>query len=278
MNYIPIMISGLPGKVAAIMAEAASQDQRFTLVPFSLTGEDITQTQVSVNQTDVTLLKPSEREGKINDILESYPGCICVDYTHPTAVNDNAKFYVTHKIPFVMGTTGGDRQDLENTVNSGSIPAVIAPNMAKQIVGLQAMLEYGANTFPGLFKGFTLQVKESHQQAKADTSGTAKALVACFNQLGTDFNIEHIEKIRDPKVQREDLHVPEEYIGGHGWHTYTLKAPDGSALFELTHNINGRQIYVSGTFDAVVFLKNKIDSNTVERNLFTMIDVLSAGM
>ena len=278
MNCIPIMISGLPGKVAAIMAAAASQDERFTLVPFSLTGEDITQTQVSVNQTNVVLLKPSEREGKINDILESYPGCICVDYTHPTAVNDNAKFYVTHKIPFVMGTTGGDRQDLEKTVNNGSVPAVIAPNMAKQIVGLQAMLEYGANTFPGLFKGFTLEVKESHQQAKADTSGTAKALVACFNQLGTDFNIEHIEKIRDPKVQREELHVPAEYIGGHGWHTYTLKAPDGSALFELTHNINGRQIYVSGTFDAVVFLKNKIDSNTVERKLFTMIDVLTAGM
>ena len=137
-----------------------------------------------MDQTTVTLLKPSERKDKINGILKSYPGCICIDYTHPTAVNDNAKFYVAHKIPFVMGTTGGDRQDLESTVKNGSIPAVIAPNMAKQIVGLQAMLEYGATTFPGLFKGFTLQVTESHQQAKADTSGTAKALVACFQPTG----------------------------------------------------------------------------------------------
>lgn len=271
------MINGLPGKVARIMAEAAFQDERFTLVPFSLTGEEITLGQVSVVQTNVTLLKPSEREDGINDILESYPGCICVDYTHPSAVNNNARFYVDHKIPFVMGTTGGDRQDLENTVNNGAVPAVIAPNMAKQIVGLQAMLEYGASTFPGLFKGFTLQVKESHQQTKADTSGTAKALVSCFNQLGTDFKISNIEKIRDPKIQKADLGVPEQYIEGHGWHTYTLKAPDGSALFELTHNINGRQIYVSGTFDAVVFLKNKIDTNAVEQKLFTMIDVLTAG-
>ena len=271
------MVNGLPGNVARIMAEAAFQDDRFTLVPFSLTGEEITTTQVSVDQTNVTLLKPSEREDKINDILESYPGCICVDYTHPTAVNDNAKFYVAHKMPFVMGTTGGDRQDLERTVNNGSIPAVIAPNMAKQIVGLQAMLEYGASTFPGLFKGFTLQVKESHQQGKADTSGTAKALVACFNELGTDFNISDIEKIRDPKIQKKELGVPEQYIKGHGWHTYTLKAPDGSALFELTHNINGRQIYVSGTLDAVIFLKNKIGTKAIEQNLFTMIDVLTAG-
>ncbi|WP_020588989.1 dihydrodipicolinate reductase [Desulfobacter curvatus] len=277
MNCIPIMISGLPGNVARIMASSALQDERFTLVPFSLTGEEITQGEVSVDQTDVTLLRPSERENKINGILEAYPGCICIDYTHPTAVNDNAKFYVAHKIPFVMGTTGGDRQDLELTVKNGSIPAVIAPNMAKQIVGLQAMLEYGANTFPGLFKGFSLKVTESHQQGKADTSGTAKALVACFNQLGTNFEISNIEKIRDPKIQKENLGIPEEFIGGHGWHTYTLEAPDGSALFELKHNINGRQIYASGTFDAVVFLKTKIDANDVEQKLFTMIDVLTAG-
>lgn len=277
MNSIPVMINGLPGKVAAIMAKAASQDNRFTLIPYSLTGEEITITQVAVDQTTVTLLKPSEREDNINEILESYPGCICVDYTHPTAVNDNAKFYVGHKIPFVMGTTGGDRQGLENIVNNGSVPAVISPNMAKQIVGLQAMLEYGANTFPQLFKGFTLSVKESHQQAKADTSGTAKALVACFNQLGTDFNISNIEKIRDPEIQKADLGVPEQFIEGHGWHTYTLKASDGSALFELTHNINGRRIYVSGTFDAVVFLQNKLGTGALDRKLFSMIDVLTAG-
>ncbi|WP_320042720.1 dihydrodipicolinate reductase [uncultured Desulfobacter sp.] len=277
MNCIPVMISGLPGNVARIMASAALKDGRFSLVPFSLTGEEITQDRVSVDQTEVTLLKPSEREDKINEILEAYPGCICVDYTHPTAVNDNAKFYVRYKIPFVMGTTGGDRQDLEQTVSNGSMPAVIAPNMAKQIVGLQAMIEYGANTFPGLFKGFTLQVTESHQQGKADTSGTAKALVASFNQLGADFKISDIEKIRDPKIQQGTLGVPEEFIDGHGWHTYTLTAPDGSALFELKHNINGRQIYASGTFDAVVFLQHRIDTNDFDQKLFTMIDVLTAG-
>ena len=47
------------------------------------------------------------------------------------------------------GTTGGDRQKLEDTVVSSPIAAVIAPNMAKQIVGLQAMMAYAAETFPG---------------------------------------------------------------------------------------------------------------------------------
>ncbi|MBP9599378.1 MAG: dihydrodipicolinate reductase, partial [Desulfobacter sp.] len=69
MNCIPIMISGLPGNVARIMAASALRDERFSLVPFSLTGEEITQGEVSVDQTTVTLLKPSEREDKINELL-----------------------------------------------------------------------------------------------------------------------------------------------------------------------------------------------------------------
>lgn len=32
------------------------------------------------------------------------------------------------------------------------------------------------------------QVVESHQRTKADTSGTAKAIVASFQKLGVDFN------------------------------------------------------------------------------------------
>ncbi|MCP4721706.1 MAG: dihydrodipicolinate reductase, partial [Desulfobacteraceae bacterium] len=50
---------------------------------------------------------------------------------------------------------------------------------------------------------------------------------------------------------------------------------DGSSLFEIKHNINGRDIYVSGTFDAVLFLSKKILLKENKNNLFTMIDVLN---
>ena len=175
-----------------------------------------------------------------------------------------------------MGTTGGNREELEQTVRQASSPAVIAPNMAKQIVGLQAMMAYAAQTFPDLFKGYTLEVKESHQQGKADTSGTAKAMVGYFNELGADFGEEQIQQIRDPQVQEKQWGIPREHLSGHGWHTYTLTAEDGSSLFEFKHNINGRDIYVSGTFDAVLFLSKKILlKENKKNNLFTMIDVLN---
>ena len=118
-----------------------------------------------------------------------------------------------------MGTTGGDRQKLETTVVSSSIAAVIAPNMAKQIVGFQAMMEYAADTFPNLFKGYSLEVKESHQAGKADTSGTAKAMVGYFNRLGLSYSADDIVQIRNPQIQKSQWGIPEKYLAGHGWHT-----------------------------------------------------------
>jgi 4-hydroxy-tetrahydrodipicolinate reductase len=145
--------------------------------------------------------------------------------------------------------------------------------MAKQIVGFQAMMEYAAETFPGLFSGYGLEIKESHQSGKADTSGTAKAMVGYFQKLGLDFNTDQIVKVRDPETQKNDLGVPEEYLGGHGWHTYSLTSGDGTVKFAFTHNVNGREIYAQGTLDAVSYLHEKAAQGAAGR-VFSMIDVL----
>ncbi len=275
MERINIMINGLPGNVAKKMAGFAIKDDHYTAIPYSLTGQDIEETTTIVDNLSFELVKPDVRDEKIKEIKSLYPSIIAIDYTHPSAVNSNALFYTQHQIPFVMGTTGGDRQALEQVVKDSSTPAVIAPNMAKQIVGFQAMMEYAATTFPDLFKGYSLTVKESHQNGKADTSGTAKAVVASFNKLGADFDVNDIEMIRDPDIQEKEWNIPKEHITGHGWHTYTLTAPDGNNLFEFKHNINGRDIYVSGTFDAVLFLAQKITQKGNSKKLYSMIDVLN---
>jgi len=56
-----------------------------------------------------------------------------------------------------------------------------------QVVAFQATMELMAEQFPGAFAGYTLEVVESHQRTKADTSGTARAVVASFQKMGLDF-------------------------------------------------------------------------------------------
>jgi 4-hydroxy-tetrahydrodipicolinate reductase len=276
MKNIKIMVNGLPGNMASNVARHALADSRFELIPQSLTGPEITETETIIDSVSFGLIQPQDRDQAVSAIKEKEGSFLNVDFSLPPAVNSNAEFYCKHEIPFVMGTTGGDRQLLEDTVTASSISAVIAPNMAKQIVGFQAMMEYAAKTFPDLFKGYSLEIKESHQKGKADTSGTAKTMVRYFNSLGLSFSEENITKERDPETQKNVLGIPEEYLSGHGWHTYSLDSNDKTVHFEFTHNVNGRDVYAMGTLDALIYLAKKIKQGS-KGKVFTMIDVLKGG-
>jgi len=273
MNPIKVMVNGLPGNVSRIVAAQILKDKRFELVPYSLTGPEIQEPEYALESATIKLIQPDKKKLQIEAVIKSHERFLSVDYTHPSAVNSNAEFYCGCGLPFVMGTTGGDRKKLEESVMSSSIAAVIAPNMAKQIVAFQAMMAYAVDTFPGLFKGYSLEIRESHQKGKADTSGTAKAMVGYFNKLGVSFSEDQIIKIRDPEVQKTQWGIPERHLAGHGWHTYTLVSEDQTVRFEFTHNVNGRMVYTLGTLDALLYLSAKVKAG-VKGKMFTMIDVL----
>lgn len=270
---IKMMMNGLPGNVAATIARHALHRADIELLPYSLTGPDILEKEILLGDTPIQLVRPDRRTALITELKQAHGDFISVDFTHPSAVNDNAEFYCAQGLPFVMGTTGGDRQRLRSSVEASEIPAVIAPNMAKQIVGLQAMMAFGGEQFPNLFKGYRMTLEESHQQGKADTSGTAKAMVGYFNAMGVSFTTDEIVQVRDPVVQKDKWGVPEAHLKGHGWHTYTLTSPDGTVMFQFKHNVNGRDIYAPGAFDAVAFLAGRVTAG-VKGRVFSMIDVL----
>ena len=51
---------------------------------------------------------------------------------------DNVAFYAHNGVPFVVGTTGGDREKLMLDAKAGNSYAVIAPQMGKQVSASQA--------------------------------------------------------------------------------------------------------------------------------------------
>ncbi|KAJ1616434.1 hypothetical protein T492DRAFT_606226, partial [Pavlovales sp. CCMP2436] len=162
----------------------------------------------------------------------------------------------------------------------------VAPNMAKQIVALQAGLERMAKDFPGAFEGYELKVTESHQATKADTSGTAKAVSRSLSRLADgSWTDERIVRVR---VESEQLcgapvngygrlnPVPASALNGHAYHTYSLVAPDGSVEFQWRHNVNGRRVYAEGTADAALFVAEAAKEGAGKR-LFNMVDILEGG-
>ncbi|KAG8466078.1 hypothetical protein KFE25_005648 [Diacronema lutheri] len=317
---VTVVVNGLPGAMGVEVAQACLR-RGMRLASVGLTGPSRQGETVEVEGPDgintvrlvpgptSTSPDPSaecEAVGAQLERLRASVGgkLVCIDYTHPSAVNANAAWYARHGLDFVMGTTGGDRAALEATVTkSASLYAVIAPNMAKQIVALQAGLERMATDFPGAFDGYALRVTESHQATKADTSGTAKAVSRSLAALaalpladgagagaGGDaaagWSDARIERVRDESSQLAGAPdgagygrlnpVPTSALSGHAFHTYSLIAPDGSVEFQWRHNVVGRRVYAEGTADAALFLAGKAADRAGKR-LFTMVDLLQSG-
>ena len=283
---IYVMVNGMPGPMATAAAEACLR-KGLSLSPLAMTGPDVTPATITVvdpvtkRHANVRLIPSSDVDeitaslAGLREAMESNASLLAIDYTHPSAVNGNGRFYVEHNIPFVMGTTGGDREQLIQDVQGHF--CVVAPNMGKQIVAMQAALADLGNKYPGAFAGYKLNVVESHQKTKADTSGTAKAVIDSIKVLTADtsYSYDDIEMIRDDD-QSIEFGVPPDAIRGHAFHTYTLTSPDNSVQFQLQHNVAGRTIYAEGTADAVKFLARKLKTESQGR-VYTMMDVLEEG-
>ncbi|KAK9288928.1 hypothetical protein L1049_017399 [Liquidambar formosana] len=269
---LPILVNGCTGKMGKAVIEAAVS-AGLHLIPFSFSSAEESGKTVQVCGKEIQVHGPSERESILSSVFDEYPDLIVVDYTVPAAVNDNANLYCKIGVPFVMGTTGGDREQLYKTVGESKVYAVISPQMGKQVVAFLAAMEIMAEQFPGAFSGYSLQVMESHQAGKLDTSGTAKAVISCFQKLGVSFEMDQVQNIRDPKQQIEMVGVPEEYLAGHAFHMYHLTSPDQTVSFEFQHNVCGRSIYAEGTVDAAIFLAKKVQSKA-DKRIYNMIDVL----
>ncbi|XP_076926398.1 4-hydroxy-tetrahydrodipicolinate reductase 2, chloroplastic-like [Bidens hawaiensis] len=272
---LPIMVNSCMGKMGQVVIEAGVS-AGLHIVPASFGIQTDAGKTVKVGGKDIQVHGPSDRETVLASSLEEYPNLIVIDFTVPNAVNDNAELYCKAGVPFVMGTTGGDRDLLYTTVEDAMLYAVISPQMGKQVVAFLAAMDIMAKQFPGAFSGYTLEVLESHQATKLDISGTAKAVISCFQKLGVSFDLDQLQLIRDSKQQIEMLGVPEEHINGHAFHTYRLKSPDGTVSFEFQHNVCGRSIYAEGAIDAALFLSKKIQSKA-DKKIYDMIDVLREG-
>jgi len=271
-----VMVNGVPGRMAHETACAVVR-RGLDLVPYALTGPQEAEKEIDVNGVKVELIKPDGRAELLSEVKSKYPGLICVDYTHPSAANPNVKAYCNAGLSFVIGTTGGDEEQMRRDVDSADgVFAVIAPNMGKQIVAFQAMMNLFATEFPDALTGYELKVVESHQKTKADTSGTAKAIIASLNQLGVDFSVDQVEKVRNEEEQLNRVGVPEENLKGHAYHTYTLTSPDGTVTLEFKHNVRGRRVYAEGTVDAVQWLAKMIAKGG-DKQVFNMIDILKTG-
>ena len=104
---INVMVNGAPGNVARMVITHVIRDRRFALVPYSLTGPEITEEDCTIDDTTVRLVRPDARDTILEAVRKQDQNVICIDFTHPSAVNGNADFYCAGGLPFVHGHDRG---------------------------------------------------------------------------------------------------------------------------------------------------------------------------
>ena len=97
---------------------------------------------------------------------------VVVDFTHPDSVMANLEFLISHDIHAVVGTTGFDRDRLEQIERwlgtNPNIGVLIAPNFGLGAVLMMKFAEQAARFFE------SVEIVELHHPNKADApSGTA---------------------------------------------------------------------------------------------------------
>jgi len=270
MAKIVVMLAGVPGKMASLVATAVVAQPDMMLYPHALSeyfgvddfGPFGSSTRVILECTD-------RHEKTLKEARDTID--MVVDFTQPRSVDQDVQRYCRLGIPFVMGTTGGDREKMAQTVRESSISAVIAPNMATPVVMLQAMLRFAATNFPGALNGYKVVVRESHRESKPDLSGTALELLGLFKKLGATCPKENILMVRDKAFQRDSMLIPKEFLDAHAYHRYVLTSPDGTVVLGFEHNLLGNQAYVNGCLAAIRFLATK---KGTKGQVFPMPDVL----
>jgi 4-hydroxy-tetrahydrodipicolinate reductase len=262
-----IILAGLPGKIASVVANSLPA-ATFHSHALCSSRHATTQWIAEATAAQITLVTELNLAASLMQ-GEEY---VALDFSPVAAGPDRLAYWASLKVPAVIGATGFDAKDLRERIPETDALIVIAPNLALPIVAIQAALKDAAQHYSGAFAGFKFRCEESHQATKKDTSGTARSLIPVFRDLGFQGAEEKsIVSIRDPALQRQ-RGVPEDCIGGHGWHRYEASSESGVTIV-LEHNINGRAVYAAGALRACAFALKKWQGAERGR-AFDMVDVI----
>ncbi|KAL3752867.1 hypothetical protein ACJRO7_000291 [Eucalyptus globulus] len=171
--FLLLQVNNCSGKMGkAVLKVVDSTDLMLNPLSFGCAKE--VAKPIEVCGKEIKVHGPSNRGSILALVFREYLKMIVVDYSVPDAVNDNsikfllvnisfyyegnAEVYCNVKAPFVMRTTGGDRDWLYKIVEDSNLYAIIFPQMGKQVVAFLATMEIMAKQFPGAFSGYSLKM------------------------------------------------------------------------------------------------------------------------
>lgn len=234
MKTTKIIISGIAGRMGTLIAQLAKDDQEIELIG-------------GIEQTG-----HPEYGNDLEKIIDQAD--VLIDFSTPAATLAHLKIAQAHKRAVVIGTTGFDKEQLQEIDKfSNGIACVFSPNMS---VGVNLMFEFACLMGKKIPKNYEVEIIEAHHHNKKDApSGTAKKLAEKVAEAGGK------NLAKDAVYGRQGITGarPQNEIGIHairagdivGEHTILWAGP--GEVIELTHRALSRSTFASGALTAAKF-------------------------
>lgn len=161
------------------------------------------------------------------------------------------------KAPLVELATGSKLE-----IASPTFPVVLCPNTNILILKFMNMLASCGK----LFKGYHIEVTESHQAEKRSPPGTA---IAIAQSLGLSAN--DVVSVRDPEEQLTTLCIPAKHLGRHAVHAILIE--DAVCRIALETRVYGASPYADG----VAKILSAVTSRRLENRMYEIDEFVEYG-
>jgi 4-hydroxy-tetrahydrodipicolinate reductase len=247
------------------------------IVGFGKMGKKIYQVASEKEYKVTSIIDPMSSDSLVTnkDIsFESLSACdVVIDFSHPSCIVENIKFYISNEIPAVIGTTGWYDQidNLKQFAKAFPKSSIIFSGNFSIGVSLYREVVKLASSLFGNSGSYDVFANEIHHREKADSpSGTA----ALISDIIVD-NFEGKDKVvtqrLDRKIESNEIHVSSTRGGWiPGTHTVVFDSPFDSV--ELTHRARTRDGFAIGAVLAAGWLINKEGFFTLDDFVETLIN------
>lgn len=206
-----------------------------------------------------------------SDPLEFPGGCdVIVDFSSVAVTEHLLEYCRRTRTPVVICTTGHSEEQLAMIQEaSKEIPVFRSGNMS---IGINLMIEVLKKCASVLGSDFDVEIIEKHHNQKLDApSGTALMLADAIKEE-LPYEAEYVYDRHERRGKRPPHEIGIHSIRGGtivGEHSVIFSGRD--EIIEIKHNANSREVFAVGAVNAAAFLARQ-----TEPGLYNMSDVIAA--
>lgn len=199
--------------------------------------------------------KVSARELSIDNLNNAE---VVIDFSHPSSIEENIKFYIENSIPCVIGTTGwyekiDELKDLASKYPRSSL--IYSGNFSIGVAIFREIVKFASSVLSSTSL-YDVFLNEIHHKEKADSpSGTSLLLAEAVrdNFEGKDTVVsEELNR----KIKENEIHCSSTR-GGYVTGTHRVVFDSLVDSIELVHIAKNREGFAKGSLVAASWVKNK---------------------